>query len=85
MGMCLQFEWRHDDVCKPVYTSIDLVPVFTIELIDTKVVIKLVNSSMIASMIGGWFKHLRNFLREDRLVEELWSEGETVDKGIVLE
>ena len=48
---------------------------------DTKLVIGLVNSAMIGpSHPPGWFNSLRNFVRDDQLVEELWSKGEVVDK-----
>ena len=81
MGICLQFEWRDDGVSKPVYTSIDIVPVFNIKPIDTKSVIGLMNSTLIGpSHPPGWFNSLRNFVRGDQLVEELWSKGEVVDK-----
>ena len=84
MGVCLQFEWYHDDMKKPAYCSIDLVPVYIVEDVETKVVIRLVNSSMIKrSHPPGWYSHLKNYLKEDRLVDDLWSENETINKVLL--
>ena len=84
MGVCLQFEWKDDDMEKPAYCSMDLVPVYNIRPIDTKVVLKLVNSSMLQRFHpSGWFSHIKNYLKEDRVVEDLWSEGETIEKVLL--
>ena len=84
MGVCLQFEWRHENIDKPVFCSIDLVPVYNIESEETKRVIRLSNESMLSrSHPPAWYNNLKNFLKEDRVVEELWSEGETVDKVLL--
>lgn len=84
MGVCLQFEWRHENVDKPVLCLLDLVPVYNIESEETKRVIRLSNESMLSrSHPPAWYNNLKNFLKEDRVVEELWSEGETVDKVLL--
>ena len=80
LGICLQFHWSHEGIEEPFYCSIDLVPVYNIKPVDTKRVIRLVNRAMISkSHPQEWYSSLVNFLREDRIVEELWSEGEQVD------
>lgn len=84
MGVCLQFEWHHEEIEKLVFCSIDLVPVYNVEPEDTKDVIRLVNVSMLGlSHPPGWYNHIKTFLKEDRLVEELWSEGEQVEKVLL--
>ena len=47
MGICLQFEWKDDNMKQPAYCSIDLVPVYNVRPIETKIVLRLVNSSML--------------------------------------
>ena len=84
MGVCLQFEWRHVDIKQPAYCSIDLVPVYNVRPIETKNLLRLVNSSMLQrSHPPGWFSHIKNYLKEDQVVNDLWSEGETIDKVLL--
>ena len=84
MGVCLQFEWHHEDIRRPVFCSMDWVPIFPIEPEDIKAIIRLVNACMIGRLHPPqWLNHLKNFLKEDRLVEELWSRGDKVDKVLL--
>ena len=84
MGICLQFLWLHEQIEKPFYCSIDLVPAYNIIPKNIKSVIQMVNMAMIGKYHPkGWYNNLVNFLKEDRIVEELWSEGEHVDKVLL--
>ena len=84
MGVCLQFKWIHKALAKPVFCSIDLVPVYQIKSEETKFIIRLVNMAMTGILHPPvWFRHLISFLKEDRIVEELWSEGEKVNKVLL--
>lgn len=81
MGLCLQFERQNKEI---VYCSMDLVPFFYIQEEDTKKVIKMVNGAMLGrEHPQDWYKNIGNFVKEDQLVAELWSEGEKIDRVLL--
>ena len=69
IGLCLQFEWQDGSRTSGsrAYCSVDLVPTFAIESVSVLNLTSTINTSMLSpSHPRGWWKCLRNYVRQDK-------------------
>ena len=82
-----KFQWhssRGDFPGSKTYCSIDLVPVMRIKPVEIRKLQRTVNSATLSQgHPSTWFANLKDYVREDKILEEL-GDGETVVDRILL-
>ncbi len=79
IGACLQFSWT-----KSAYCSIDIVPKFDIEPVESMKLAFMINRGMANLPPDVWFRHLRNYVETDMVLQDTLDEGCKMVNAVVL-
>ena len=79
IGACLQFSWANTAYC-----SIDIVPKFAIQTMDSMKLAAQVNRGMATLETDLWFGHLRNYMETDMVLQDAIEEGNKMVNAVIL-
>ncbi len=79
IGACLQFSWS-----KTAYCSIDIVPKFAIQPMESLKLAYLVNRGMATLEPEVWFRHLRNYVDTDMVLLDAIDEANKMVSAVIL-
>ena len=71
VGICLQFQWR-SPADELVYCSIDIVPTYSVQPIDSFALARIVNQAMLQDVQpDGWLRYLETYAKSDLVLEHV--------------